>query len=140
MFEHFETLSIRRDGPVDWLTLDRPDVLNSINTQMVTELREYFGSLSETLATRIVVISGAGRAFCAGLDIEAAAVMNSKDGTAPAGGGWGFQGYLAEVYAMMRRVPQPIISLVQGAACGGGFALALASDSRVRSGSFRHSW
>ena len=87
MFEDFETLSIRRDGPVDWLTLNRPDVLNSINTQMVTELREYFGSLSETLATRIVVISGAGRAFCAGLDIEAAAVMNSKDGTAPAGGG-----------------------------------------------------
>ncbi len=131
MFEHFETLSIRRDGSVDWLTLNRPDVLNSINTQMVTELREYFGSLSENLATRIVVITGAGRAFCAGLDIEAAAVMNSKDGTAPAGGGWGFQGYLAEVYAMMRRVPQPIISLVQGAACGGGFALALASDIRI---------
>ncbi|MEP4487105.1 MAG: enoyl-CoA hydratase-related protein [Halioglobus sp.] len=131
MFEHFETLSIRRDGSVDWLTLNRPDVLNSINTQMVTELREYFGSLSENLSTRIVVIAGAGRAFCAGLDIQAAAVMNSKDGTAPAGNGWGFQGYLAEVYAMMRRVPQPIISLVQGAACGGGFALALASDIRI---------
>ena len=49
----------------------------------------------------------------------------------------GFQGYLADVYIKMRRCPQPIISMIQGAACGGGFAFALASDVRIAANSAR---
>jgi enoyl-CoA hydratase/carnithine racemase len=70
---------------------------------------------------------GAGRAFCAGLDIKQADGRSEN----PFGSGMGFQGYLAEVYIRMRRAPQPIISLVHGAACGGGFSFVLASDIRV---------
>ena len=124
----YETISIEKRGQVDWLTLNRPDSLNAINTPMVTELRDYFDSLMENQETRIVVMRGAGRAFCAGLDIK-----DSQAGTyeRPFSGGMGFQGYLAEVYIRMRRCPQPIISLVHGAACGGGFSFVLASDIRI---------
>ena len=70
---------------------------------------------------------GEGRAYCAGLDIKDHADLVQ----APFGGGFGFQGHLADVYIKMRRCPQPIISLVHGAASGGGFAFALASDIRI---------
>lgn len=126
----YETIEIRQDGAIDYLTLNRPEALNAINAQMVTELRHYFSSLMENVDTRVVVMQGAGRAFCAGLDIKAAGGADSA-GHQPVGQGWGFQGYLAEVYLLMRRCPQPIISLVQGPACGGGFAFVLASDIRI---------
>lgn len=124
----YETIVIEKRGQVDWLTLNRPEALNAITTPMVTELRDYFGRLAEDNETRIVVMRGAGRAFCAGLDIK---VSQSNIYELPFGGGMGFQGYLAEVYIRMRRCPQPIISLVQGPACGGGFSFVLASDIRV---------
>lgn len=130
----YQTIQIEKQGQVDWLTLSRPEALNAIDTPMVTELRHYFGGLSEDRDTRIVVMRGAGRAFCAGLDIKQAA---ARDPEGPFGGGMGFQGYLAEVYVRMRRCPQPIISLVHGAACGGGFAFALASDIRIAGESAR---
>ena len=126
----YETIQVVHEGDVDWLTLNRPEALNSINTQMVTELRHYFGGLLENVKTRVVVMQGAGRAFCAGLDIKSRGGADS-DGHEPVGQGWGFQGYLAEVYLLMRRCPQPIVSLVQGPACGGGFAFVLASDIRI---------
>ena len=124
---NYETIDIDVRGEVHWLTLNRPDRLNAINTQMATELGRYFGDLYQDRSCRVVVMRGAGRAFCAGLDIK------DPDGLkgAPFGGGFGFQGHLADVYVKMRRCPQPIISLIQGAASGGGFAFALASDIRV---------
>lgn len=127
----FETLTIERQGQVDWLTLNRPESLNAINEQMVADLRDYYGGLAENSYTRIVVMRGAGRAFCAGLDIKEGASRRSSDKPPLFGGGMGFQGYLAEVYIRMRRCPQPIISLVHGAACGGGFSFVLASDIRI---------
>lgn len=134
---NYETIRVERDGAVDWLILNRPEALNAINTQMVTELRDYFGGLLENIDTRIVVMRGEGRAFCAGLDIKQSNHMIDRSGHKPVGRGFGFQGYLAEVYLLMRRCPQPIISLIQGPACGGGFAFALASDIRIAAESAR---
>lgn len=133
----FETLHIDRRGQVDWLTLNRPEALNAINIQMVSDLRAYFGGLAENDHTRIVVMRGAGRAFCAGLDIKEGAERRSSDERPLFGGGMGFQGYLAEVYVRMRRCPQPIISLIHGPACGGGFSFTLASDIRIAGESAR---
>ncbi|MEM7079336.1 MAG: enoyl-CoA hydratase-related protein [Pseudomonadota bacterium] len=132
----YETILVEHDGGVDYLTLNRPEALNSINTQMVTDLRAYFGGLMENTDTRVVVMKGNGRAFCAGLDIKQAGGSDSA-GHRPIGAGWGFQGYLADVYILMRRCPQPIISLIQGPACGGGFAFALASDVRIAAENMR---
>jgi enoyl-CoA hydratase/carnithine racemase len=124
----YRTIRVEKRGAADWLTLNRPDQLNAISLEMVDELSHYFGALWGDRETRVVVIRGEGRAFCAGLDIKDRQNANRPD---PFGGGFGFQGHLADVYLKMRRCPQPIVALVQGAACGGGFALALAADIRV---------
>lgn len=93
---------------------------------MVTELRQYFNHLFENDQTRVVLMGGRGKAYCAGLDTKSATDTSVPE---PFGGGMGFQGYLAEVYIKMRRCPQPIVSMIQGPACGGAFALA--SDVRI---------
>src|SRR5690606_14511320 len=82
---------------------------------------------------RVVVLRGAGRAFCAGLDIKEATGVNRGD-TAT---GLLRQRRISEIVMRMRRCPQPIVSLVHGAAAGGGFALALASDIRIAGQSAR---
>ena len=130
----FKTIEVVHQDGVDWLWLNRPDALNAITTEMVTELRAYFDSLMENSETRVVVMGGRGRAFCVGLDIKAA---SDPENVRPFGQGMGFQGYLAEVYIKMRRCPQPIISMLQGPACGGGFAFALASDVRIAASNVR---
>ncbi|WP_375250320.1 enoyl-CoA hydratase/isomerase family protein [Sphingomonas sp.] len=131
----YQTIRIEKRGAADWLTLDRPDAMNAINTHMVGELADYFGRLVHDRSVRVVVMRGAGRAFCAGLDIKEAAGRQAEE--IPFGGGFGFQGYLADVYVKMRRCPQPIVSLIHGAACGGGFAFVLASDIRIAGESAR---
>jgi len=132
--QEYETILVETKGQVDWVSLNRPEAMNAINSPMARDLRDYFGGLSENDDTRIVVLRGEGRAFCAGLDIKQ---VGSGEHAAPFGGGMGFQGYLAEVYIRMRRCPQPIISLIHGPACGGGFAFALASDIRIAGESAR---
>jgi enoyl-CoA hydratase/carnithine racemase len=130
----YQTIAVEKRGSVDWLTLNRPDALNAITLKMVDEINDYFGRLYNDCETRIVVMRGAGRAFCAGLDIKE---RSGGDEAVPFGGGFGFQGYLADVYIKMRRCPQPIVALVHGAACGGGLAFALAADIRIAGESAR---
>ena len=70
MSNAYQTITVEKRGSVDWLTLNRPEALNSISVEMVTELNDYFGRLFHDRDTRIVVRRGAGRAYCAGLDIK----------------------------------------------------------------------
>ena len=135
MSSSYETFRIEKEGAVDWLTLDRPEVRNAINLQMTRELRDYFEGLYQDPSVRIVVLRGSGKSFCAGLDLREASA--GEDVAGPFGAGYGLQSYLAEVYIRMRRCPQPIVSLIHGAACGGGFSFALASDIRIAGESAR---
>lgn len=128
----YSTLAVDQRGPVAWVTLNRPDALNALNTAMVTDLRDYFTALASDQQTRIVVLRGAGRAFCAGLDLKEG---GSGDGSVQAA--LRGQRRISELVLMMRRVPQVFIACVHGAACGGGFALALASDVRIAGESAR---
>jgi len=128
----YQTLRLELDGPVAWLTLDRPDSLNALNPTLVAELRDFFGGLGERPELRVVVMRGAGRAFCAGLDLHEQAATGG--GTAA---GLREQRRISEIVLMMRRAPQPIIACVHGPACGGGFALALAADVRLAGESAR---
>ena len=68
--EQFETLKIEREGDVDWLTLNRPERLNAFNHLMVAELQRYFDAMKARPDRRIIVLRGAGRAFCAGADLK----------------------------------------------------------------------
>lgn len=127
----YETLALRQEGPVDWLTLNRPERLNAMNPRLVDELRHYLAALPARSATRIVVLRGAGRAFCAGLDLR------EPGGEPGVSGGMRSQRHISELALLMRRAPQPIIACVHGAASGGGFALALAADVRLAGASAR---
>ena len=128
----YETLDLRQEGAVAWLTLNRPDSLNALNPTLVTELREFFGSLPQRTDLRVVVLRGAGRAFCAGLDLK-----EPGNGDGSADSTLRGQRRISEIAIQMRRCPQPIIACIQGAAAGGGFALALASDVRIAGESAR---
>ncbi len=129
-----KSIHIEKRGEVDWLTLNRPDQLNTITGTMVEELCSYFEQLQKDFTVRIVVMRGAGRAFCAGLDIK----EHLGGDRVPEGAGRVRPGYhLFDIVRLMRACPQPIIALVHGPACGGGFAMALAADIRVAGQSAR---
>ncbi len=122
----YETIEIKAEGAIDWLTLNRPDCLNAINPLMCDELQHYFGSLQFNHAVRVVVMRGAGRAFCAGYDLTEAAGVSAGPVR-----GMRFQRQVSEIFMRMHRAPQPIICLAHGATTGGGFAFALAADVRI---------
>jgi enoyl-CoA hydratase/carnithine racemase len=122
-------LDIRQEGEVVWATMNRPDRLNALNPPLVEALREFFTGLYWRRDVRVVVLSGAGGAFCAGLDLKERS--NSAPGGRSIGAGLTGQRRISEIVIAMRRCPQPIIACVDGAAAGGGFALALASDVRI---------
>lgn len=129
----YETLALRREGPVLWCTLNRPEALNTFNVKFVEEYHALLDSLAGDSATRIVVLRGAGRAFCAGLDLK----ETGFGGDGGIAGGLRGQQRISQLAVKMRRLPQVFLACVHGAACGGGFMLALASDIRLAGESAR---
>ncbi|HEX4209816.1 MAG TPA: enoyl-CoA hydratase-related protein [Candidatus Binataceae bacterium] len=133
----YQTLDITHDGAIAWLTLNRPHSLNALNATITEELHDFVAGLSSDRDTRVVVIRGAGRAFCAGLDLK----EQGSSGVGELGhsitGTFEMQRRLSSLVIAIRRVPQPFIAAVRGAASGGGFALALAADVRIAAPSAR---
>ena len=122
-----DILDIDQQGSVLRLTMNRPERLNALNPALATALRECFQGLYRRTDIRVVILQGAGASFCAGLDLKEQTprkVVGTSDMLA-------VQYSIRDIMLAMRRCPQPIISIVQGAASGGGFALALASDIRL---------
>jgi enoyl-CoA hydratase/carnithine racemase len=126
----YEAIEIRNDGAICWLTLNRPHNLNALSALMVQELEDFLHRLPSDRQTRVVIMRGAGRAFCAGLDLK----EQNRGGT-----GLGTtttdtvesQRRMSDLVVAMRRAPQPFIAAIRGPAAGGGFALALACDVRI---------
>jgi enoyl-CoA hydratase/carnithine racemase len=121
-------LIVEEDGPILRATLNRPDSLNALDTELVDAVRELFVSLYWRRDIRVVVLQGAGRAFCAGLDLKQ---ERKPVGERTVTEAMLSQRRISEIVIAMRRCPQPIVALVDGAASGGGFAMALASDIRI---------
>ncbi len=128
-----DALLVEARGAVEIATLNRPDRLNALNEELVDELNIYFGGLAERPAVRVVILRGAGRGFCAGLDIQE---DRATDET-PVLRTLRTQTRIGNIYRRMRACPQPIIALGHGAAAGGGLSLLLASDVRYAAPSFR---
>lgn len=129
-----QVLLVEKRGDVDWVTLNRPDKLNAFNEELVEALVGYFRSLASDHSVRVVVLKANGKVFCAGLDFSPGAfTANDRNANTVLN----VQKKIAEIYRAMRRCPQPIIVLIQGAACGGGFSLALAADIRIAGESAR---
>ena len=117
-----DVLLIETLGEIERVTLNRPARLNALNQPLTEALLAYFEGLRRKRETRVVILRGAGRAFCAGADLKAAGSPEAlRDGP---NGDW----TLRDMQKAMRACPQPIIALVRGAAAGGGLTIALAAD------------
>ncbi|MDB5563967.1 MAG: enoyl-CoA hydratase [Tardiphaga sp.] len=131
-------LLIEHDDGLDRVTLNRPDSLNALDPAMIDALNAYFEGLQRNRTTRVVVLKGAGPAFCAGLDLKHAMAKRAERQEPPSvADSLDSQRRIADIVMLMRRCPQPIVALVHGAAAGGGFALALAADIRIAAKSVR---
>jgi len=115
-------------GNVATVTLNRPDKLNALTIEMVTELREAIGAAASNPSVRCIVLTGAGRAFCAGADIGLLKDLHDRRDIDM--GGRLVDGCRA-VYQVMRAAPQPVLCAINGVAAGGGANLALACDLRI---------
>jgi enoyl-CoA hydratase/carnithine racemase len=121
-----QPLLIEQNDGVDTVTLNRPEHLNALDPALIDALNVYFQGLQRNRDTRVVVLKGAGKNFCAGLDLKAAMARRAGQQEPPD---------VTESLDSQRRIAD--IALVQGAAAGGGFALALASDIRIATRSAR---
>jgi len=113
------------------IMLNRPDSLNAMNHELVAAVHVALDEVDADTSCRAVILTGVGRAFCAGLDLKGAGAAPGTNGIGRAQAGMLSQQHIASLYTHMRRVRKPIIAAVNGPAAGGGFAFALASDIRV---------
>lgn len=119
---------IENRGPIEILTLDRPEALNAMSPELADELSEYFTGLQKRRDVRVVLLRAEGRAFCAGGDLDSEAFASPGPGRVQRQ--YDIQVRFAAIARAMRSCPQPIIALIQGPASGAGFSLTLAADVR----------
>jgi len=117
----YETIDFKADGAVARITLNRPDRLNSFTAQMHEELREVLASLGDA---RVVVLTGAGRGFCAGQDLNDRAVAPGQAVDL----GETVEKYWNPLIRTLTAMPQPVIASVNGVAAGAGANIAFACD------------
>ena len=127
MAHDFKHLTVRHDGPIEYLTLNRPDVRNAFNDELIAELASWAAVARADLQLRVVILAGAGTVFCAGADAGWMAKMiehrhddNLRDAMRT-----------ADMFAALDELPAVIIGRIQGAAIGGGAGLAAICDIAV---------
>jgi enoyl-CoA hydratase/carnithine racemase len=122
----YDTLLIERKHHVAYVTLNRPTAMNALNTTLRLDLRRFFLEIAEDRDVRAVVITGAGRAFCAGADIkewkEPTSVVEDRE-----------ERLRLSFWEAMRRYAWPVIAAINGYALGGGCELAMCCDIRIAS-------
>jgi len=118
----YERVLVEIAGGIGTVTLNRPEKLNALDRPLCDDLREALALLTQSDVVRVIVITGAGRAFCAGADLD----VLDEDGPALVAAG-------KDVALALRAAPQPVLAAVNGPAAGGGANLALACDYRIAS-------
>lgn len=129
-------LSFPREG-IALLTLNRPDSLNAMTSEMVELLHSRLDEIAVNRDVRVVVLTGAGRGFCAGLDLGGYGTAPGYPWNGAVEKGLAVQKHIASLIPHLRSLPQPVIAAVNGPASGGGFALVLGSDIRIAATSAR---
>src|SRR5262245_55637316 len=120
----YSHLITRREGPVEYLFLNRPEVRNAFNEELIAELAAWAAAVSTDEAVRVVVLGGMGKSFCAGADVSWMAntisyseEQNMRDA---ADASW--------MFAALNNLPVPVVGRIHGAAFGGGAGLAAVCD------------
>lgn len=127
--QRYETIAVEREGKLARLWLDRPDVHNAFNSAMIRELRDALRELREDAAVRVVVLSGKGKSFCAGADLNWMREIIRFSYEQNLQESLDLADFLYELYSL----PKPTIARVNGAAIGGGAGFLSACDIVVAS-------
>jgi 2-(1,2-epoxy-1,2-dihydrophenyl)acetyl-CoA isomerase len=129
-----KTMRIEIDGEIGTLTLDRADAFNAMSPEMIGEMTVAFSWLADRAPLRALILTGSGKAFCAGGDVTWFRKGVEEDGVdLPSEVRRGAEA-LHQGIVDLRRIPYPVIAAVNGPAAGAGFSLALACDTRIASG------
>ncbi|MEW5811349.1 MAG: enoyl-CoA hydratase-related protein [Actinomycetota bacterium] len=113
------------------LTLNRPDSLNALSYELVEALHPALDAVAADNTCRVVVLTGAGRGFCSGLDLRTTNPEQAGGGTEFPRSGMRWQERIADLTGKIHRLRQPVIAAVNGVAYGGGLGIAAACDLRV---------
>jgi 2-(1,2-epoxy-1,2-dihydrophenyl)acetyl-CoA isomerase len=116
---NYEHITLRHEGGVATLTLNRPAALNALRLEMLAEMSHAVERIHEEKTARVLLITGAGRAFCAGADIS---------GQFPADAGEPLETHYNPLIERLLQLPMPVVSAVNGPAAGAGCSLALLAD------------
>lgn len=123
MSRRFEQIEVERRGPVQWISLSRPDQMNAMTTTMIEELTAALGAAASDPSMGAVVFSGKGRAFCAGADLkETPSQADVRAGRRT------FFDVSDELASLLSDYPRPLVSALNGVTCAGGLEIALFAD------------
>jgi enoyl-CoA hydratase/carnithine racemase len=127
------TMKIEIDGEIGTLTLNRPDAFNAMSPEMIGEMTLAFSWLADRAPLRALIVTGAGKAFCAGGDVTwFRKGVEDETLDLPSEVRRGAEA-LHSAIVDLRRIPYPVIAAINGPAAGAGFSLALACDIRIAS-------
>jgi enoyl-CoA hydratase len=115
------------------LRLHRPEQLNAMTSELCEALHQELRSIAADRSCRVVILTGAGRGFCAGLDLRGYGAAPGNDGSDEARDRLGNQQHMSSLILALRALPQPVIAAVNGPAAGFGLALCLGCDIRYAS-------
>ncbi len=125
-----EHIKVEVDDHIAKLTLNRPERLNALGAGMREDMHRALVKLGDDPDVRVVVITGAGRAFCSGGDVKE---MNERQDAGAPRRDIEIQPIREKILAVLRTMPKPVIAAVNGVAAGAGFNLALGCDMRIAS-------
>ena len=129
----YQELSYDQRGPTAWIYLDRPSEMNAINTDLAVELENALQIAEADDTVRVLVVSGRGKAFCAGADLKS--FLAGLQG--PKSSGPDFLDLTVKAFNHLRNFPKPVIAAVNGLALAGGLELTMCCDVVIAAQSAR---